>query len=199
MGTGGSRLSCPRVPRTSGFRSTSVFLLYLERGGGHRRGWLTERLTRCGSSPSGPLQGWAMNHHWSPPPGANTSSRESGDGQGRGLLGRANSLLEEERGRLPRRCAPQLSSGRKDRGVGHRGTRRSAVPELSLARSREVGDHPRGQQGLGGQAGSKSCQRALSKVALMCSKSCPAAEGPGAGGHKTGSPEARRRAELWFW
>lgn len=55
---------------------------------------------------------------------------------------------------------------------------------------------------LEARQGSKSCQRALSKVALMCSKSCqvqPSSRGARSGGHKTGSPEARRRAELWFW
>lgn len=112
-------------------------------------------------------------------------------------------MLEEERGRLPRRCASQLSSGRKDTEV----QAREGPDSLPFLNCHVLGGERwettlEDSKDLEARQGSRSCQRALSKVALICSKSCqvqPSSRGARNGGNKTGSPETRKRAELWSW
>lgn len=144
-------------------------------------------LTRCGWSPSMPSQGWVMNHRWSPPSRSQHFSRESDDGQGRGLLGGPSAYWERREGGFLEYALPSCIQDARHRGAGQGGTRRCAVLNCHVLDRERWETTLEDSRDLEARQGSRSRQRALNKVAVICSKVCqvqPGSRGVKSGGNK---------------
>lgn len=63
-----------------------------------------------------PSQGWVMNHRWSPPSRSQHFSRESDDGQGRGLLGGPSAYWARRQGGFLEYALPSCVQDARHRG-----------------------------------------------------------------------------------